>query len=144
MQGPCLPACLTLSSMGYQLSVDASQQVNLNRHGPKNTHKGISGVFWDPRLLSSVNYMEEKRLGWFQLYTFRGNTGICMQTDYKKLNNESRRGPKRPQKCLLRLILQKGTSNHYWIISCFSRGYLHKTRTSRWSRYDCKDYGHIW
>ncbi len=29
----------------------------------KNTHKGISGVFWDPRVLSSVNYTEEKRLG---------------------------------------------------------------------------------
>ncbi len=31
------------------------------------------------------------------------NTGIYMQTDLKKMNDESQRGPKRPQKCLLRL-----------------------------------------
>ncbi len=52
-------------------------------------HKGISGVFWYPRVLSSVNYTEDLK--------------NLKKKDLKKMNDESHWGPKRPQKCLLRL-----------------------------------------
>ncbi len=59
------------------------QSINLNRHRPKNMHKGILGVFYDPRVLSSVTLME-----W---------------TDFTRMTDATLWGPKRLQECLLRL-----------------------------------------
>ncbi len=48
----------TCTNLKKAPSLMGEAEFNLNRHRPKNTHKGILGLFLDPKFLSSVTLLE--------------------------------------------------------------------------------------